>query len=140
LAHVTTTFTKTTDTTLADIPGLAFHVGAGKTYKFRGQLFANPDSTGGSKAGVGGTATATAVRYDVLIFNQTSGNIATATRISSLGSGAAGVGGTVQRIEIEGVITVNAAGTLTVQYAQSASNSSSSVLPLSSFEIEEIIQ
>ena len=91
----------------------------------------------GMKAAIGGTATATSVIYTG---NLESGGTYTQTRATALASAVCAVTAvTAADCEITGAITVNAAGTLTVQFAQNASNgTASSVLVGSYFFLEPI--
>jgi hypothetical protein len=78
------------------------------------------------------------IRYEAIVFN--GGAMAAQTRAAALAATVGGVTAvTVALCIIEGTFTVNAAGTLTVQFAQNASNAAaSSVLTLSNFIIEDI--
>lgn len=140
--RVTANFSKTSDTTLANITGLSVNVAAGRTYKFKAVLHASVGAAGGSKVTMAGTATATAIRNSVTGLNLNGASTAYifGTSASALGgAGVGNIGGTLHRIELEGAITVNAAGTLTVQYAQNVSDATAStVLPGSSFEVVEM--
>ena len=59
------------------------------------------------------------------------------SRQTSLGGSAGEAVGTSYYTEIKGTITVNAAGTLTVQFAQNAANGTSSILVGSSFIVRD---
>ena len=136
--RVTAQFDKT-DTTLANVTGLSVNVIAGRTYRFRAVLFVDANSTGGSKYAVSGTATATAIRYHIKAINDSTNTMVITNRQTVLGgSGAGQAGSTGLKVEIEGVITVNAAGTLTVQFAQNAASGTSSVLVGSTLTVEDI--
>lgn len=131
-----------TTTTLANITGagiygsLTFNVEASKPYQFRAVLFVDADATGGWKVTMAGTATTTAVRWHVLGFGVTAGLINN-TQWSALGSGSAATGNgvTTYKIEIDGYLLVNAAGTLTVQFAQNSASATSYVKQGSFFTI-----
>lgn len=134
--RVTSQFDKTNDATLADVPGLSVNVAAGKTYAFKAVLFVNEDAAvGGCKFAIGGTATATAIIAEIF---QSSG--VNHTRVTSLG-GSAGHSGSAAECEfINGTITVNAAGTLTVQFAENTATAltTASMLVGSTFEVQEV--
>jgi len=132
---VTTQFDKT-NTTLANITGLSVAVKAGLTYKFRAVLFTTSDVGGGVKSTIAGTATATSIIYE----GQTiSGGTITQTRATALGTAVGGATAvTAALIIIEGTIVVNAAGTLTAQFAENAATATSSVLVGSTFTVERI--
>lgn len=136
--RVATQFDKTSDVTLANVTGLTVNVEASRSYRFKARLYTTSNSSGGVKAAIGGTATATAIIYEALTFN--SAAISAQTRATALATAVGGVTAvTAALIEIEGTIAVNAAGTLTVQFAQNASNgAASSVLVGSYFEVWEI--
>lgn len=127
-----------TVTTLANVTGLSVTLIAGKTYHFRAVLDINANGTGGSKFAMGGTATATDIYYWITLADGTSGLNTINSRQSAL-AGAAGQAGTLTgKCVIEGVITVNGGGTLTVQFAQNAASGTSSVLKNSILIVEQI--
>lgn len=126
-ARVSSQFDKT-NTVLADVTGLSVNVKAGRTYSFRAYLHVSPDNVGGHKYAIGGSCTATAIIYQVnSVNNSTNANIIN-SRQTTLGGSVGVVSGTADYTEITGIITVNAAGTLTVQFAQNVANGTSSVL------------
>ncbi len=115
-----------TNATLADVTGLSFTVVAGKTYRIRAVLYVTADATGGSRVAIGGTATATTFRAIANIIGTAVAPVTIGTTLgSSLGAFATG---TSQWVQIDGYIVVNAGGTLTVMFAQSTANGTSSVL------------
>jgi hypothetical protein len=138
--RVSTQFDKTSDTTLANITGLTATLKAGLTYKFRAVLFTSSNTSGGVKFAIAGTATATAIRYQIDYTNNATNAFLLNSPQTAL-AGAAGVTATAAGLcVIEGLITVNAAGTLTVQFAQNASNAAaSSVLVGSHFTVERVV-
>lgn len=122
-------------TTLADVTGLSVNVQAGRTYSFQATLFTTSNVGGGVKVAIGGTVTATAIVYEGL---STNAGATTQGRATALGSAVGGVTAvTGALITIYGTITVNAAGTLTVQFAENAAIGTSSVLVGSSFIVED---
>lgn len=131
-------FDKTSNTTLSDITGMSVTVAAAGVYSFEAILFTTSNVAGGVKAAIAGTATATAIAYEALVFNAAA--LAAQTRAAALAAAVGGVTAvTVALIRISGLITVNAAGTLTVQFAQNASNgAASSVLVGSHFRVNQI--
>ena len=136
-SRVSTQFDKTSDTTLANITGLTATVVAGKIYRFEACLFTSSNVAGGVKVAIAGTATATAIVYEGI---STDAGLATQTRATALATAVGAVTAvTAAYIYITGLITVNAAGTLTVQFAQNASNgTASSVLVGSTFVITQM--
>lgn len=136
---ITANFDKT-NTTLATITGLSVTVEAGKFYNFRAVLWLTVDATGGYKLAVAGTATATAIRYQVHVRDAATGAVTSESMQTALGGAGIGAapGGTSYFVEIGGRIRVNAAGTLLLQFAQNAANGTSSVLADSHFIVEEM--
>lgn len=135
--RVTTQFDKV-NTTLANVTGLSVPVLAGRTYSFHAQLFVNPDVAGGLKLAIGGTATATTFIASATSLN---GDITASlySRETTIGSALISGGDDTHKLAtIDGMITVNAAGTLTVQFAQASANGTSSVLVGSTFTVQEI--
>lgn len=130
-------FDVTSSVTLANVPGLTVNVTAAKTYSFNATIYTTSNIAGGVQAAIGGTATATAIIYE----GETTAAAAVGaqTRATALGTTVGGITTvTVARIDIVGTITVNAGGTLTVQFAQNASSgSASSVLVGSTFNVME---
>lgn len=135
--NVTTQFDKT-NTTLADVTGLSTSVIAGRTYNFVATLYVDADATGGYKFAIGGSATATSIVYNINALNNGSGAYTITSRQTALAGAAGAATGTGLFVQITGTITVNAAGTLTVQFAQNAANGTSSVLVGSSFYVNNI--
>jgi hypothetical protein len=137
-SRVSTQFDATTNTVLADVTGLTATVGAGLTYAFEAVLYTTSNTSGGVKFAIAGTATATAIIYEAVVMESTA--ISAKTRATSLAGAVGGVTAVATAYaRITGTITVNAGGTLTVQFAQNASNgSASSVLVGSTFVVEKI--
>ncbi len=137
---VTSQFDKTNNT-LANVTGLTADVLAGKKYHFRALLDVNAQATGGYKVAIAGTATATAVQYRVVAHDDADGSQDLFSRQTALGGSAGAAGATSLRIVVEGYIQVNAAGTLTVQFAQNVTNATaSSVRVGSSFDVERLAE
>lgn len=125
VARVSSTFSKTSDTTLANITGLTHDVIAGDIYAFEAILYTGSNTSGGVKAAIAGTATATAIIYEAVVIEGTA--ISAHTRATAMATEVGGVTAVANAyIRITGTITVNAAGTLTVQFAQNASNGTAS--------------
>lgn len=124
---VTTQFDKT-NTTFANITGLSVNVQRGKTYYVHAGLFVNCDAVGGSKYTLSGTCTASSVKVQVSLVDNNTSTYTITNRQTSLDSSSSQAGTTAGFCEIEGIVTVSNQGTLTVQFAQSASNGTSSVL------------
>ena len=134
-AAITTQFDKT-NTTLADVTlDRTINVSAGRTYKFEIDLPVSADATGGSKFAIGGTATATSIYYQVSLLDNSSGAHTITSRQTALAGSAGQAGTTAGHCRIVGVIKVNAAGTLTLQFAQNAASGTSSLLVGGTFTI-----
>ena len=114
----TTQFDKTSDTTLANVPGLSVNVIAGATYVFRAYLPITSALGSGAKVGNGGTATFTSISESAMFYTTSDVTTATVTASGSIGGRTAAV----TFLIIEGTFKVNAAGTFTIQFAQNASN------------------
>lgn len=134
---VVTQFDKTSNTTLGNVTNLTADLAAGKTYRFEARLYTSSGSSGGVKAAIGGTATATTIVYEGLT---TDAGTTTQSRATALGTAVGAVTAvTAGYIVITGSITTDAAGTLTVQFAQNASDAAtSSVLWGSTFVVTQI--
>jgi len=135
----TTQFDKTSDTTLANVPGLAVNVIAGATYVFRAYLPVTVNATPGIKVAIAGTATWTSVAETSYAY--TTGTVATVTNPTATPGTVLtnATGAAYTSIIIEGTVKINAAGTLTVQMAQSASNgTATSVLVNASFTVTRV--
>lgn len=137
-SRVSTQFDKTSDTTLANVTGLTATVVAGKFYRFEATLYTSSNVAGGVTAAIAGTATATSIVYEGIT---TDAGLSTQTRATALATAVGGVTAvTAGYIRITGTIQVNAAGTLTVQFAQNASNgTASSVLVGSTFVLTQML-
>lgn len=124
--RVTSDFTKTADTSLADVTGLSVALAAGGTYSFEASLFATQSGSGGYTFGTGGTATATAM-YGSYTVHYGPGSLYNDS-ITGMGGGTVvAVGGAAYLVLIRGTITVNAGGTLTITFAQASATGSSTV-------------
>ena len=138
-SRTTSQFDKTSSTTLSDVTGLTATVVAGKTYRFEATLYTTSGISGGVKTAIAGTCTATNIIAQE--FTTSSGSLQSSNRSTSL----AGVLTNITLVSaaytvIKGTITVNAAGTLTVQFAQNASDgTASSVLVGSTFVVTEML-
>lgn len=131
-SRVTAQFDKTADVALANVPGLTETLIAGRSYAFEVVLYTVSNVAGGVKIALGGTATATSVIYDVEVID--AAVIAAQARVAVLGGAGSGVTAvTAALVKVRGLITVNAGGTLTVQFAQNASNGAASSVLVGSF-------
>ncbi len=127
---MTADVTAATNVTLATLTGLTFNVSAGRKYIFTGTLFVSSTANGGTKVGIGGTATATSIISEIKGFTTTTANLsAQTTAIGSLGGATAAM----DSVQIRGEIVVNAGGTLIFQGAQTASHSDTTTFKTGSF-------
>lgn len=135
---VSTQFNKTSDTALANIPGLSVNLLAGFNYVFDVELFTTSDVAGGVKVAIGGTCVPTTIIYEGEAIN--ANTISGQTRATALGNAVAAVTAvTAARIEIDGFISVATAGTMTVQFAQNVADATaSSVLVGSNLEVQQV--
>lgn len=135
----------TSNTTLAAVPGLAaygaheitgqFSTGllvAGATYVISGHINGTSGASGGIKLTLnGGTATATTLYMNAINYNGATINAVTNTTAlsSSIGNATA----IYTDVYFDGVLVVNAAGTLIVQAAQNASNGTATTITTTSY-------
>lgn len=124
--RVTSDFDTGNSTTLANITGLSATVQAGRTYSFEAVIPTASDVAAGVKFAIAGTATATSIFYEGLLYSGAA--VVAQTRSAALaGTVGAVTAVTAALCKISGTITVNAAGTLTVQMAQNVGNAVGSV-------------
>jgi hypothetical protein len=125
--RATGTFDVNASTVLINHTQLSVNVSAGRTYRFRAVLPSTSNASGGIKFAIGGTATATAITYEGLTYSGAA--VVAQGRGAALGTEVGGVTAVTAALGIiEGLITVNAAGTLLVQFAQNASHASNTVI------------
>jgi len=120
----------TSSTTLVPVTGLTTNVQAGRTYGFQAELSGTWAAAGGVRAAIAGTATATNIVYDGWIVDSAANGIKGNAQSAALAGVVANAAttGTAGHVTISGAITVNAAGTLLVQAAQSASSGTSTII------------
>jgi hypothetical protein len=147
---VTTQFDKTSDTALADVPGLSQLVGQGEVEQFNAVLYVSANASGGAKVSVampGNLAPLSGVgRYRIKMYSGTT--LAGATQITADSNTSFGVTAAVDCIEIDGfyqqyqsagtAALLNGAQTLSIKFAQNASfGTASSVLVGSWLKVAE---
>lgn len=130
--RVTSTFTKTSSAVLSNITGLTATLVAGNSYYFEATLWVAANSAGGTQFSIAGTATATAVIYSLIMMDESTNVPTLIARETALGNGDGQTGTTSGTVKIYGTITCNAGGTLTVQFAQNASNAAASTVAVGS--------
>lgn len=132
--RVSTQFDRT-DATLANVTGLGVSVAAGEIYEFTARLFVDADTTGGHKYAIGGTCTATVIKYQIQSWDNADASLDINARKTALAGASGAAGPTGLYTEIKGFIEVGSAGTLTVQFAQNTGSGTSSVLTGSTFMV-----
>jgi hypothetical protein len=140
ITNITTLVDVGGNTPSPDIPSLTATVAAGRTYSFEAHLFVTCGA-GGVKAAIGGTCTATNIVYDGSVTDisispdvQVTRGYAQATALATEVASAI-LTGPSGRIDIYGTITVNAAGTLKVQFAQRTLSATASIVKRGSYFI-----
>jgi hypothetical protein len=127
-------FSITSSTVLTDITGLKGSIGdSGDKYRVRAKLFTTSNASGGVKASLGGTASVVSLLsyYTGTIQYGTSTAYTNATTLGTALVGTTAVTDAI--ITIEGVLTSNSFGTITVQFAQNASFGTASVVKAGSY-------
>lgn len=137
-ASTSSQFDVTGTVALANVTGLSVGLSSQQTYGFEATVYTTSSSASGVKFAISGTATATSIIYEAIVTDGTS--ISAHTRASSLGTAVGGINTvTAAYARISGTIVVNAAGTLTVQFAQNSSTvGTSSVLVGSRLSVDWI--
>ena len=108
--------------TLQDDDALSVTLIAGRRYSCEARLHVSAGTLGGIKIALGGTASLTNLAAEITIIANTTGAIASAARVSALGSSVEAVGDTTYFARIEAGVEVTTGGTLLVSWAQQASN------------------
>lgn len=135
VSYVTSDFSKTSNTTLADVTGLTYTVAAGGKYRFQSVLLVECPATPGGKFSVSGTCTATKINYEIVILLTGNTDSLQATALDT----SLGVAAAWEIARIDGYIEVNAGGTLTIKFAQNVSNATASkVLTGSWLQVDKI--
>lgn len=116
----TGTAASTNSTTFVDVAGMSFDLVAGATYVFRINGTGTATVLAGFKIGSAGTATYTSYRAFARI--DTSGAYAGGFEVTAPGLIANRTSTAAFRVVVEGLVTVNAAGTFTVQFAQNVAH------------------
>lgn len=133
-ARAASDFSKTSDTTLASVTGLSRPVAAGEIYAFRAVLQTTSNSAGGVKFAIGGTATATSLFAEATVKDGSALATMGTPRVTAMTTTFGDVTAVSNALVIiEGQITVNAGGTLTIQFAQNASNGTASTVKAGSY-------
>lgn len=135
ISRVSSQFDKTSDTTLADITGLSASLRAATTYSFEAVLYTTSNVAGGVKFAIASSSAPTAIIYEAIVID--AAVLGAQTRTTTAGNAVGGVTAvTAAQCRITGTVTANAATTLSVQFAQNASNgTASSVLVGSWFKV-----
>lgn len=136
LKRVSSQFDKV-NATLATVTGLSVDVIAGHSYSFEACLFVDANVTGGSKFAINGSCTASAIIYEITLLDNGTNAYTITSRQTALGGSAGQAGTTAGFCRIKGLITVSAAGTLVVEFAQNTASGTSSVLVGSDFIVKD---
>lgn len=127
--HVSSaTLSKTSDTTLAVVPGLTQTLTAGKTYSCHGHLTGTSGASGGLKVSLVGTGGLTATQATFTGFTWNGTTVVSNTTASALGANIVGNTAVYSDVWIDGSIVVNAAGTINVEAAQNTSNTTATTV------------
>lgn len=127
-AVTTTATTVNASTTLVNVAGLTANVLAAGTYVFEASLATTTvGGSGGTKAAMGGTSTWTSINTITATYTASAVAVNTGTTATP-GTSIAGATAANILTLIYGTVVVNAAGTLTVMFAQNASDASNSVV------------
>lgn len=122
----TAAFNATSNTTLAIITGTSNNVVASGVYAFTATIRTTAPTAGGIKVQMGGTATAT--NYNATVFNYAA-TVLTITSSAAYGTpDFSSATATAETLVISGTVTINAAGTFGIQFAQNTSNATSSTV------------
>lgn len=130
--RVTAQFDKT-NTTLADVTGTPVALLSGQTWAFEFEANYDADITGGQKWAIVYSSTTSAIEYYVQSICDATNLFVITSRQTASGGSVGQVGCTAGRIRISGSLTTTGAGNLSVQFAQNASNGTSSVRTAGSF-------
>lgn len=133
--HVASDFNVSSSTTLVNVTGLSVTLASSTVYQIRIVATQTVDATGGAKFAIGGTVTLTNGTLNYLTINGSIPAVTAESRstgafsiptasINSYGSAS----NTQFTTYVDGVLEVNAGGTLTFQFAQSAASGTSTVL------------
>lgn len=138
IVRQTADVTKTSNTTLSDLTGLVQTVEVG-TYKVKVNLQALSTANGGTKVAFKYTGTTlSSIAAEAKAFTASAVAVTRFTTTTDQASIVAATAANIN-IEIEGILTVSAAGTIQVQGAQNASNEDTTTYYAgSTFEISKI--
>jgi hypothetical protein len=130
LRTITTAQFDKTNATLANVTGLSLALAASTRYAIRAELMlAYGAGAGGFKIGLGGTATKTSCSVDYFEYDLNGPTLVQLSRLDLFGSSVVGTPdalSTATHVTVIGTFVSNAAGTLTVTFAQSSTNATAS--------------
>ena len=128
VSRVSTNYSVTSSTTLADITGLTFDVEVGRIYSFYADIFTTSSASGGVKFSIGGTATASSVIASAFMYQGSSTSVGTqrVTAMNTVFGDQTSVSSA--DVTIRGTFHAATAGTVTLRFAQNASNGTPSVV------------
>lgn len=126
--RVTSNFGVVSTTTLANITGLSASLAATSSYYFESRLYVTAGSTGGAQVAIGGTAGISNIVYEAQSF-AAGALVAEGRATALLAALATSTAAVAPTFKIVGTVTTNAtAGTLTVQIAQVAATTTTTVV------------
>jgi len=121
-----TSATRTLDVTLSNVTGFSANLLNGATYTFEAKLYTTSNVAGGVNYAIGGTATASSIIYEGLT---TDAGLTTQSRAAAMATSVGNVTAvTAAYTVITGTIVCSATGSLTLQFAQNASNAAASTI------------
>jgi len=113
-----------TTTTLADVDGMQFTLKKGSKYRIDGKLLTLGDATGGIKAAL----TSTGQTSPTIVLTGTADLAASSATQRALSGGTIfSAAGVIFTVTVSGYIIADGNGTLTLQFAQSAANGTSTL-------------
>ncbi len=121
----------TTGTTLTNIPGLSVAVTAGKTYAFQARVTGTSTANSGVKLAFANSGSTTSANYTCIQNNGTTQNAHSST--TTMGNAVGAATTVFTDAQCWGVVVVNAAGNLTMQFAQNASHADTTTVDANGF-------
>jgi len=128
-----TAFSLASNTTLANLVGLALPVVAGATYQIHGQLQGTAAASGGIKAALTAASGLTLTSANVTGMNYNGTTLNTQTNVTALAADFSNSAAAYTNLYFDGSFVVNAAGTLQLQAAQNTSNATATTVALGSY-------
>lgn len=134
-SRCTTQTSVTSSTVLVAVTGLTANVVAAGQYAFEAHLATTAGASGGTQAALGGTSTWTSINTTAQNLISGSAPVITTGTTATPATAIAGSTAANTEVVLRGTVVVNAAGTLTVMFAQNASNATPSIALVNSYFI-----